>query len=236
MPPLSLPNVTLVAIDSVAHALTRLAIEDTLAQIQPKELIVASNDAEIVRDIGDHMQGRGTFMGRDDLNSLHAVAKLLWYDIPTHVTTSHILLIQYDGFVLNSSAWRPDFLTYDYIGAPWPWHQTHQVGNGGFSLRSIRLMRHLAAHVSDYPLDANYPEDAVLCRLYRNALEHRGFRFAPVSVASQFSFEREPPRPSFGFHGLFNLPHVLGAERFDERKRLANDYVRGKIEWKELGP
>ena len=34
--------------------------------------------------------------------------------------TYNAMLIHSDGYVINPSAWRDDFLDYDYIGAPWP--------------------------------------------------------------------------------------------------------------------
>jgi hypothetical protein len=37
-----------------------------------------------------------------------------------HVATSHVLVIQWDGYVVNADLWDDDFLRYDYIGAPWP--------------------------------------------------------------------------------------------------------------------
>src|ERR1700722_12124880 len=114
-----LNDVTLVAIGTVASELTQYAIDATLAQIDP---------AEVLWDHTDH----GSVLDADRaLWSLCAAAK-----------TSHCLTIQYDGFVLDSDMWRAEFLDYDYIGAPWP-HRGYAVGNGGFSLRSVEMMRYL---------------------------------------------------------------------------------------------
>ena len=46
--------------------------------------------------------------------------------------TSHALMIQFDGYVLSGDRFSDNFLSYDYIGAPWPHYQSHKVGNGGF--------------------------------------------------------------------------------------------------------
>ena len=35
--------------------------------------------------------------------------------------TPHVLLIQWDGFVVNPSAWSDEFLDFDYVGARWGW-------------------------------------------------------------------------------------------------------------------
>ena len=45
---LKMQDVTLVAIDCAAHALTRLAIEDTLHQIEPAKVLIWSDRAEAV--------------------------------------------------------------------------------------------------------------------------------------------------------------------------------------------
>ena len=42
------------------------------------------------------------------------------YELPKHVNTEFAMLIHDDGFVVNPDSWRPEFLEYDYIGAPWP--------------------------------------------------------------------------------------------------------------------
>lgn len=200
-------NVTLVMIDDVSERMAYAAIEDTARQVEV-----------------DHTVG----ISRNVTN----YEETLWYGIPSRIETSHALIIQYDGFVLDGSRWNPSWLEYDYIGAPWPWHSEFRVGNGGFSLRSRRLMNHLAENSAQYPIRS--PEDDSLCRYYRPRLELSGFRWAPESVAREFSFERGAPRPTFGFHGLFNFPHVMDYQRLVERIGMANDYVRSKPEWTEL--
>jgi tetratricopeptide (TPR) repeat protein len=133
-----------------------------------------------------------------------AYSRFIMKDLLGHVETTHVLLIQWDGYVVNPSAWRDDFLDYDYIGARWGFHQdAHCVGNGGFSLRSRRLLEAL----QDPAIDRFEPEDEMICRHYRPMLESRyGMRFAPPEVADRFSFETTYPQSiPLGFHGLFNM-------------------------------
>ena len=207
----SLPDVTLVIIDSVATKLTVQAISDTLNQITPNETVWFSSPK---------------------INSLQAVSNIIWHEIGSRLKTSHALFIQYDGWVLDGARWKPEFLKYDYIGAPWPWHKGFQVGNGGFSLRSQNLLKYLSNHSAQFP--PKVPEDDFLCRQYRPQLESAGFKFAPIEIASNFSFERETPRPTFGFHGIFNWPKILTSTELIFRKSLANNYVKSKVEWKEI--
>jgi len=125
-----------------------------------------------------------------------------------HVATSHVLLVQWDGYVIDGARWEAGFRDFDYIGAPWTWRPAgQQVGNGGFSLRSRRLLEALA----DPAFPPGHPEDALICRIWRPALEASGMRFAGPATARRFSVEMEPVAPArdggpcFGFHGLHHL-------------------------------
>jgi hypothetical protein len=224
---LRLDDVTLVAIDSVAHDLTRLALEECVWRVNFGDVLVYS----------DEPIGRGELRDRwiktSSLRSWAEVTKIWWHWLPYDIETSHYLMIQWDSWVIDPDAWDPLWLQWDYIGAPWPWHRTYRVGNGGFSLRSRRLAEHLAEHSERYPLV--HPEDDALCRSYRPMLEAEGFRWAPDSVAQRFSFERgHPTSPTFGFHGAFNFPDVLGLSALHGRIAAATDYATSKIEWREM--
>lgn len=217
-----LSDVTVVAIDCVAHELTRRALTDTLNQILPAEVLVWSNEYMVP----------GAQRFDCDLRSMRAVEETLWYEVPKRVKTSHFLVVQWDGWVRNGTRWRDIWLNCDYIGAPW-WYKTLNVGNGGFSLRSTGLAKFVAEHPTWYPLKT--PEDQTLCREYAPRLIAEGFQWAPESEAERFAFERTGPWDTFGFHGLFNFPKVLDPDSLQLRLSLANRYVSSKIEWKELG-
>jgi len=84
--------------------------------------------------------------------------------LPDFIKTSHVLITQWDGYILNPERWDPEFLEYDYIGATWPqFTDNHNVGNGGFSLRSYKLMK-AVREISPPEVD---PEDFVICRTLR---------------------------------------------------------------------
>ena len=135
------------------------------------------------------------------------VAMQLWQ----YTTANFVLVVQNDGYITNGDLWSDDFLKFDYVGAPWP-ANTHftkegqevRVGNGGFSLRSRKLLRSPIAHgleFSDY--GTGFPhEDGFLCVHNRKFLEDQGIKFANVEVASYFSTELTVPetKKSFGGH------------------------------------
>ena len=108
----------------------------------------------------------------------------------------------------NPAAWDPAFLDCDYIGAAWHWHDDGmRVGNGGFSLRSRRLLDAL----QDPRIGLGGAEDETICRTFRPLLEREyGIRFADEPLADRFSFEAAyPVGKPFGFHGLFNFCRVV---------------------------
>lgn len=115
-----------------------------------------------------------------------------------YIETSFILLVQADGYVVNTDAWTNEFLNYDYIGSTW-WHISEKVGNGGFSLRSKKLLEATSKHI---PIHNAHPEDYKICIDYRNILEKNNIKFAPKELANQFSVENIVYNGSFGFHSI----------------------------------
>ena len=139
------------------------------------------------------------------LGDIDAYNDFILKQLHLHVGTRAVLIIQHDGFVLNPDAWTDEFRQWDYIGAPWSVDGKRVVGNGGFSLRSRRLLERLSA--ADIVRPAGSPEDWFICVTIRGQLEDEGFRFAPPELAHRFSFEGDPAfgvrwRGQFGFHGL----------------------------------
>jgi hypothetical protein len=204
---LALPEVTLAAITSVAVAPTIEAVQRCIDQIDFGRVLFLS-------DIEPPAELTGTIEWRriPALRSRQQYSEFMLRNLHRHVETSHILCIQWDGFVLDPSRWSSDFLDHDFIGAPWPqFKDSHVVGNGGFSLRSLRLMQACA----ELTYDDGEPEDTWICRTVRPELEERyAMRFASPTVAKRFAYERTPATgEEFGFHGVFNMGEVVGARR-----------------------
>ena len=128
--------------------------------------------------------------------------KFVIKELHKFVDTSHFLLFQNDGWILNPDAWDDDFLNYDYIGAPWHWDEYPQ-GNGGFTLRSKSFMEECSRII----INQYEPEDLVICTKYKPYLEKKGFKFAPREVAERFSLEKNARytdkwNGQFGFHDI----------------------------------
>jgi hypothetical protein len=222
---LALPDVTLCAAASVNVAATLAALERCLALADFGRAMLFTDAADL-----DMLPGiERVAIGR--LGSSSAYSRFVLQDLADWIATSHCLIVQWDGFILDPSAWDDAFLACDYIGAPWPqFDDGHDVGNGGFSLRSQRLMH--AARDRRF-VHANAAEDIVIARINRPWLERdAGMRFADRALASRFAFERDHDAASpFGFHGAFNLPRAVGIDGFrdiytslDDRRTIWTDF------------
>lgn len=169
----------------------------------------------------------------------------MWYsDMCVHFLnhlcdTSHMLIWQWDGFIINPDLWKNDFLRWDYIGAPlggawlyfarcmktiWPdWKNPYDVpgqtesivGNGGFSLRSKKfLVATDSLKRTGLTCDA---EDLYLCVERRWELEEKGLKFCPAKEASEFSVDGGGLHQSFGFH---NRDELAAAKKYLEEKYI----------------
>lgn len=221
---LALPDVTLCAAASVNVSATVEALVASIEKVEFAQALLFT-DAEIAEA---HPELRVVPIER--LASASEYSDFLLCRLADYVTTSHCLVVQWDGFVLDADQWLPEFLSYDYIGAAWPqFDDGHDVGNGGFSLRSRKLLDACL----DPRFQRGHPEDVAIARVNRSFLEaEHAIRFADRGVAERFSFERTARSgPTFGFHGIFNMVPALGPDRFwdaycslDDRHSAFVDY------------
>lgn len=146
-----------------------------------------------------------------------------------YIESDFVLVTQWDGFVIDGTKWRDTFFEYDYIGARWWYDDAYNVGNGGFSFRSKRLLNALR----DSRIGEFEPEDAVISRVYRKFLEDTyQIRFAPTEVAGQFAFERTYDQlETFGFHGAYHLWRFLPD---DELAGLLGELDTGVFAYPEM--
>lgn len=218
-----LPSVTLCAAASVNVSATLSALRTCMDKLSFAECLLFTDKAI---DTG----GNCRVVPIPRLESSRDYSQFILRRLADHVRTSHCLIAQWDGFVLNANCWDPEFLEFDYIGAPWP-HFTdgRDVGNGGFSLRSRRLLE--ACRDPRFRLGA--AEDVAICRVNRSLLEQEhGVRFADRQTAEQFSYERTvPPDPTFGFHGVFNMIEAIGADRFWDIYRTLDDRTTAYVDY-----
>ncbi len=209
---LNLSNITLLALSSVELDETELALMISSQDIDFGAIkFLYSGDCKKRYEEIEYLQVPSM--------NLRGYSKFILEDLYRFVETEYCLVIQADGFVLDAARWSPEFLKYDYIGAPWPQNLVLQpdnvrldvskncVGNGGFSLRSKRLLLETANidfDSLDYPCVA---EDFIICHYLFPDMQKKGVKFCPPELAAQFSIESpealygQMPGTTFGFHG-----------------------------------
>ena len=198
-------------IESRDHPLIEYALRNFSCMLPFASLYVMhskQNEATIKRVIGTgtrvHLELLPDGFGELDCNLLK-LSPDLWSRFMKNF--DKVLIFNVDTGIKHNSILR--FMHYDYIGAAWNHYpvgdQRVFQGNGGFSLRSRRLMEVVA---TDPAIRRRHPEDRRICRDYRPHLEQaHGIRFAPEDVARRFSIEgygqtNRTHTTEFGFHGV----------------------------------
>lgn len=195
---IELNNITVVCIDCYRKQEAIMAIKKTLEQVKPKAILFFT-------DVNLNVENVETIL-IPTISSKNEYSRFVVKELYKYIETDFILIIQHDGYVLDYKQWDEHFLDYDYIGSSWLYPDTERnVGNGGFSLRSLKLMTVLG---TDNFINVTEQEDDAICRLYGAYLEKEyDIKFSPVEIANKFSFElNQPINHTFGFHGYFNKP------------------------------
>ncbi|MFK4874987.1 DUF5672 family protein [Novosphingobium sp. ZW T3_23] len=222
---LQLPQVTLCAVTSVNVEATVRALDASLKKADFGACKLLTDVAITPSD------PRIEVVAIEQLTSSAAYSNFILTRLIDFVDTSHCLVAQWDGHVVDSAYWKTEFLEYDYIGASWPqFPDGYDVGNGGFSLRSQRLME--LCRNPDFTLF--HPEDLAIGRVNRAWLEKQGIVFPPRDLADVFAAERKGnPKETFGYHGVWNMPDAIGLEAYwqvylslDDRGTIRPDFSR----------
>lgn len=193
-----LQNVTIVCIDTLNVGQSVIAIKKTLEQVKPEKFkFITHKDIQI--------EGVETVL-IPEIRSIDQYSHFCIKELYKYIDTDFVLIIQYDGYVLNGDLFDERLYLYDYCGALWNEKDGLNNGNGGFSWRSKALCKALA---QDPIIEILTPEDVSICRIYRRYLEgNYGFKWATDEIAEKFSYElKEPKEKTFGFHGLFHEPY-----------------------------
>lgn len=202
MKELKLDTVTLIALTSVRVRETIQAMQYSMRKIRFADAILFTHEKPDLLPAGIR------FIQVERMNNVDDYNKIILFELYPYIHTSHVLVVQWDGYVVHPELWNPDYLKYDYIGAPWPkelgFHDEKghlvQVGNG-VGLRSRRLMEYPEKAGLSWQPGQN--EDVFLCCDHRDFLEKAGMKFAPFETACRFSHERPVPEMNgepFMFH------------------------------------
>jgi hypothetical protein len=217
---LDLSNITLIAVSSIK-------LNETIhAMLQSIKNIKFNCIKLITHEYPNNLPDQITFKKCNHISNIKEYSRFMIYELHKYVDSDFCITVQHDGYIINPNSWRSEFLNYDYIGAPWPikndafispFGEHIRVGNGGFSLRSQKLLQ--TPNNINIPFEVNtsnfykhmnagcYNEDGNICVHNRHLFESVGCKFAPLEVAKYFSHETPISEVSniapFGFHGHF---------------------------------
>jgi hypothetical protein len=208
---IELKNVTLVLMSSVDIERSIMALIESSRSIKYNSIKFISHLRP--QSLPENIQ----FSYIDPIKDINEYSYNMIYKLSNYIDTDFALVCQSDGYVVNPDSWKSDFLEYDFIGAPFAlpndsfsyrdiYGNIFRVGNGGFSLRSKKLIDlPNKLNLEWKPFHGFYNEDGFICAMNRHIYEENGCKFAPIDVAKYFSHEAEIPEiegiKPFGFHG-----------------------------------
>lgn len=218
---LCLPNVTLAAMASVRVKETVKALQYSMRNIEFGEVVFVSHEKP------PYLPKGITFKYIDRLNNIDDFNYNMIYKMHEYIETEFMLLVHYDGFVVNADMWQDKFLEYDYIGSPFPIPNDDftfrdingnlcRVGNS-VSIRSKRLME-LPTKIN-IPFEADhgwFNEDGFICCKNKHIFEAAGMVYAPLDVAKYFGHESM-------------IPEVIGIKPFVFHKWQGQNAVYPKF-------
>ena len=215
-------NCTLFVADCVNPRLAVKALEASCKHIDFKEVILFSHEKPF------NFNEEYKFIQISKLNNLDDYCKFMIYQLPNFITTEFAFSVHKDGFITSPELWDDNFLSYDYIGAPWKQNahfinNDRRVGNGGVSIRSKKLMDFIQK------LPCGGHEDTDICIHHRDLLDKNGFTFAPLDLASKFSIEiicddlEHTVENTFAFHGNHSTKHA------EQIKKLSLNFYRDDL-------
>lgn len=226
-------NITVVAIYGDGRGLSAIpAIEKTAACFPGCQKLLITNE-KLPTDIPQKFCGALDYYG---------YSNFCLYSLWKYIDTDYAFVVQHDGWALSLEGWQDRWLDYDFIGGithaalsgdsfitqfNWlPVHDRIVVQNGGFSLRSKKLMRALVDNgimPKLYGVNILNNEDVQLTAMMRKDLEKIGIKFATDEDATLFSFEHLHPV----VHGDVDLTKIFGNHN---RHRILLD--KNTIGWK----
>jgi hypothetical protein len=239
---LDLSAVTLLCVETRDPKLAHFALQKCMEQAHFSKAILLTDLSKLHNPEGNQADEQEADQGIERINGIEYVqappikitkdySNFLLTGLRQYIASSHVLIIQWDSFIIHPELWTDDFLKYDYIGAIWPHHPKTPVGNGGFSLRSSKLLDALAS--PDIP--KRHPEDFCICIDNQERLKKDfDIRFAPSEVAEQFAVERSAWHPAFGFHGFFNFARALNHEQLAHFLSILPDDYLGAVDTYDL--
>lgn len=209
---IKLPDVTLICVDCIDVDRAVNVMEKSMSGIEYGSVKLLTSKQEGIKNIPKGFPHEII----PHLSSLTAYSVFMLTSLYKYIDTKNALVIQHDGYVINPESWEDEFLEYDYIAPLFDDHD--MMGCGGFTMRTRSLMGEVANYVPEWDgtqedadaiqngASAGFYEDGLIAIKFRERLEAKGFKFAPIDIASRFGQARNNKHyysKPFGFHRGF---------------------------------
>ncbi len=223
-------NISIIAISDIKIKETIFALKKSSESLHPRKTILFTSKSVSLNKYDSKLID---LIRINSIKSIKEYSEFIVYELHQYLETSHCLIVQWDGYVCNKKKWNSNFLKYDYIGAPFIPRDSDEkysrdkngnffvIGNGGFSLRSRKLLEAPKKYaLKDNFTFTNFHEDGFFCVLHRKFLESKGFLWAPFYIAKDFSLESPLSFEDFkklplGFHGRKMLIFISLKQKLD---------------------
>lgn len=197
MSKLQLPSVTLLCVDCVD-------VDRAIAVVEHCKTMADFGSVKVI----SNQERNYPIVKISSLHTLVMYSVWMLTESYKYIDTDYVLTVQRDGWILNPEQWDNDWLKYDFVGPVFD--QYDEVGSGGFSLRSKRLMQYLSTQFAGWDgteetanaiqSKAGLYEDGVISFNFKNE-----FNICPIDVANRFAQggNQNPANHNskpFGFH------------------------------------
>ncbi len=222
-------------VDNRENAMSIVSIFVTLSKLRNREwrlVIVTSAKAQLYYKniLGVHAHivvSEVLDKKRFDMEDYNAILKSVWlWDTLKNFQFDNCLVVQDDGFIVREGLEDMFLNKYDYVGSPWAPIDANKdlftvankwlVGNGGLSLRNVKMMHDIASQpesVANHLFNHNaqiIPEDVY----FSHEVAKRGGRIPTSEEASRFGSEQVLNLQSLGVHKFWGYHDIDSVKKY----------------------
>lgn len=176
-----------VIVESAVHPALELVVRNVMFYLESGWSLIIYHSEENEFFVKNALKDLPNIEYRLPFSPIYSVSEynlfMKMHDFYESLNAKKVLIFQTDSVMLKKGMER--FMQYDYVGAPWHWHRT--CGNGGFSLRSVDVMKKACINACN-ARNANINEDLIFSKYVS---DH--YKLAPYNEAYSFSREHRAP-------------------------------------------
>lgn len=132
-------------------------------------------------------------------NSTRSYSEFVYLHLNEYVDTDYVMICQWDSWIIDPRRFTKAFFDFDYVGSPCCWNgyqnprHVTRGGNGGFSLRSKRLLEWSVGHEWIFRLFENDEiygyEDYMYSVMLIDVLRNEGFSVSDREISARWGVQ-----------------------------------------------